>query len=194
MFQLNNVDFEYTEKILNQVTLHVEENKIGVIGINGIGKTTFLKLLHKELIPQSGEVAVEGDTYFIDFDLSHYIKFTLIDLLELCSELKSFCLDEQQSYIEKLHLQAFLNKPIGTLSKGVTKKVALLIGLLTIHDVLLIDEPFESIDHQSNKNLVEIFQNSNRKMVIVSHDFNYLQQSTNKIYELIDGKLVQYHD
>lgn len=57
-----------------------------------------------------------------------------------------------------------------------------MLGFLSIHPVLLIDEPYESLDEASNKNIIRLFQEIDRSLVIVSHDVNLLKQSVEEIY------------
>ncbi|WP_442405993.1 ABC transporter ATP-binding protein [Metabacillus malikii] len=164
--------------------MNIDSKKIGIIGENGIGKTTMLKLMSGQLVPQSGQIALSGDTYFVHFDLFKYKKFTLRDMLDLCMHLESFNCTDYMDYVKALHITSYMDVPIGKLSKGTIKKVALLFGFLSVHPILLIDEPFESLDKASNKNIIRLFNEEERGLVIVSHDLDMLQQSVDKIYHL----------
>lgn len=184
MYSFNQVNFKYSDDILKNFSLTINERKIGIIGENGIGKTTLLKLMSGQLEPTSGEISIQGEPYFVHFDLSKYKKFTLQDMLDLCMKLQSFDFSNYVDYLDALKIKSYLNVPIGKLSKGTAKKVALLLGFLSVHSVLLIDEPFESLDAESNANMIRLFREEKRGLVIVSHDIQMLEQSVEKIYQL----------
>ncbi|MED3662679.1 ATP-binding cassette domain-containing protein [Ureibacillus terrenus] len=184
MYSFHHVTFKYDDYILKDFTLDIKEKKIGITGNNGVGKTTLLRLMNGELTPDAGEISINGDTYFVQFDLLKYNKFTPQDMVDLCKTLKSFDCSNYLEYVQALNLLPFMNTPIGKLSKGTSKKVALLLGFLSVKPILLIDEPFESIDEDSNQNLISLFHNEERGLVIVSHDMNMLRQSVEKIYRM----------
>lgn len=194
MYSFDDVCFKYSEYILRDFNLEIKEKKIGIVGQNGAGKTTLLKLMGGELTPQSGRISIPGDSYFVHFDLIKYKKFTLNDMLDLCRGLKSFNYSRCIEYMQVLNISSFLDVPIGKLSKGTTKKVALLFGLLSLNPILLIDEPFESLDENSNKNLIQLFREEERGLVIVSHDISMLNNSVDKIYQLKNKGLNKYED
>lgn len=189
MYQFDNLLFKYDETIFQNVTLKINENKIGVIGENGIGKTTLLKLLDGELVPTKGNIYTGEYTYYVNFMLEKYCRFTLRDLLKICECMKSFDLTPIDKIIECLNVEKYIDTEIGKMSKGTAKKVSILLGFLTKNKILLIDEPFESLDEKTNKNLVNIFNLSRRPMVIVSHDISLLEQSVDAIYEIVDKNI-----
>lgn len=184
MYSFNHVDFKYSDYILKDFSLDIYDKKIGIIGENGIGKTTLLKLMSGQLTPDIGGISIFGESYFVNFDLSKYKQFTPQDMLDMCRKLKSFHCTRDVEYVAALNIPSYMNVPIGKLSKGTSKKVALLLGLLSVHPVLLIDEPFESLDEVSNENIIRLFKEEEKGLVIVSHDIRMLDQSVDTIYEL----------
>lgn len=189
MYKLENVSFKYQESIFNEANICIEEEKIGIVGENGIGKTTLLKLFNKELMPEKGSIEVEGRTYRVDFELEKYNKFTINDMIKIAKQLKGFDCSKLDEYIDLLNIQDYMDMEIGKLSKGTAKKVSLLLAFMTKDRVLLLDEPFESIDYKTNKALVDFFVKTDRKIVIVSHDIELLEESVEKIYEVKDKVL-----
>lgn len=191
MYTFENLSFRYRDYIFWDFTDSIPESKIGIVGKNGSGKTTLLKLLDGELEPEKGRVEVDGSTYFIDFELRRYRHFTALDMVELCGTLDSFDVSQAGMLMTSLGLAEYQAIPIGELSKGASKKVSLLMGLMAVADVLLIDEPFESIDAQSNDNLIELLRNDPRSFVVVSHDLVDLERTVDVVYAVQDQKLVR---
>lgn len=189
MYRFEDMSFRYRDFIFRDFTGEIPLGKVGIVGKNGVGKTTLLRLLDQQLFPQQGVVAVSGSTYLVDFELRKYRSFHPSDLLDLCGPLASFDLAGADRLITALNLDDYLHTPIGELSKGVTKKVSLLLGLLSTADVLLIDEPFESIDQESNENLIGILRSLDRGLVVVSHDRGHLSRCVDAVYRVADGRL-----
>ena len=189
MYSLNNLSFGYQDAIFDKVTINIRENRVGIIGENGVGKTTLLKLLDGELVQNNGNIELNGKTYFVNFDLKKYHRFTIEDLVNISSKLKSFDCSNLDEYIELLNIEKYMKMEVGKLSKGTAKKVGLLIGLLTKDRILLLDEPFESLDEKTNENLVAFFQKGERRAIIVSHDVELLDRSVEAIYEVADKTL-----
>lgn len=189
MYKLENVSFKYQESIFDEADICINEDKIGIIGENGIGKTTLLKLFNKELMPDTGSIEVDGRTYRVDFELEKYNKFTINDMISIAKQLKAFDCSKLEEYIELLNIRDYLDIEIGKLSKGTAKKVCLLLAFMTKDRVLLLDEPFESLDNKTNKALVEFFAKEERKIIIVSHELELLEESVEKIYEVKDKVL-----
>lgn len=189
MYSLEEMSFGYQEAIFENVTIQINENKIGLIGENGIGKTTLLKLFNGELKPGKGNISVDAKTYRVNFDLEKYKKFTISDLIEIAKKMQAFDCSNVEKYLKILNVEKYANTEIGKLSKGTAKKASLLLGFLTKDRVLLLDEPFESLDEKTNSNLVKLFYESEKKMIIVSHDYDLLDKSVDAIYEVTDRTL-----
>jgi ATPase subunit of ABC transporter with duplicated ATPase domains len=185
------MSFRYREWVFEAYSGSIEISKVGLVGKNGCGKTTLLKLLDRQLKPQKGRIRVAGSTYMVDFDLSSYKAFWPDDVVELCSHLSSFDTTQADHVIDYLGLGDYIKTPIGELSKGTVKKVALLMGFMSTADVLLVDEPFESIDQESNSHLVMMLRQRQGSHVIVSHDEGILRQCVDTVYTITDRKLAE---
>lgn len=68
MYSFHHVTFKYDDYILKDFTLDIKEKKIGITGNNGVGKTTLLRLMNGELTPDAGEISINGDTYFVQYE------------------------------------------------------------------------------------------------------------------------------
>ena len=194
MWQVKILFFGYDDNLIfKDANIEVYEDKVGIIGDNGIGKTTLLRLLAGELLPKKGTVKIDEKCYYTKYNFSKYEKFTINDFLMLINKLDSFNTDKSEYYIKLLGIDEYLIYTIGNLSKGTQKKVSLLLTFLSKRKVLLIDEPFESIDEKSNENIIYEFLKIDKKLIIISHDFKYLNRACSKIYE-VKNKGIEIYD
>jgi ATPase subunit of ABC transporter with duplicated ATPase domains len=192
LYSFSDLSFRYRDYIFRDYTRTIPEAKIGIVGPNGVGKTTLLKLLDRQLTPERGECRVEGATYLVDFNLAKYRNFYVDDLLNLAGRLESFDLDGVAGLLAALHLDDYRQIPLGELSKGVQKKTSLLLGLLSTADILLVDEPFESLDTESNQNLIGLFRARRQGLAIVSHDHDHLRDCVDALYRVGDGGMERW--
>ena len=191
MFVFDDLYFRYREYLFEGYTGEIKENKIAITGRNGSGKTTLLRLMDGQLKPESGRLHVAGTTYMADFDLSSYKRFSAADIVALCEPLRSFDTAPCQSLVEMLQFEEYVNIPVGELSKGSAKKVSLLLGFMSVADVLLLDEPFESIDAASNQAIMAWLNDTDRGVVLVSHDMDKVDQSVDQVFKIHERGLVR---
>lgn len=194
MWQINNLSFGYDKNYLfKDVNITIKENKIGLVGKNGVGKTTLLNILAKNIKISQGSIELKGETYFTTYDFSKYSKFTINDFLLLIKPLKSFSYSKVDYYLKLLDINEYKEAQLGTLSKGTLKKVGILLTFLSNREILLIDEPFESIDEDTNNNIIDEMLRIDKKYMVVSHDFDYLKRVCDKIY-YINNKGIEAYD
>lgn len=191
MFTFNDVTFRYRDYIFQDLTLQIPASRIGLVGPNGVGKTTLLRLLAGVLSAQRGAIGTPGEAYLVDFEVGKYKSFTPDDLMLLCSQLKSFDTSNAAAILTALNLGDYRKIPLGELSTGAKKKVSLTMGLISTSPLLLVDEPFESLDGESNARLERYFRRQQRATVIVSHDVPRLEASVDEIYRIEDRGLVK---
>ena len=193
MLSIKNLCFGYDDNLLfENISIDIKENKIGIIGKNGVGKTTLLNLLGGNLAAKKGIINIEKECYYTMYDFTKYAKFSINDFLKLLEPLESFNTSLINYYINLLDIDEYLDYKLGTLSKGTQKKVSLLITFLSNRKLLLIDEPFESIDEASNKKIVEELKRIDKSYIIVSHDLNYLSSVSEKIYQVKNKGIISY--
>ncbi|MCM0598370.1 ABC transporter ATP-binding protein [Periweissella fabalis] len=190
MLELKKLSFAYNETdiIFKNLTKKIPYKRIGIIGSNGIGKTTLLNLIDGR-DKYTGTINCSKSTFLVDFDLEKYGAFTVAEFFEMISSLKSFNSDLLYELCEKVNVNQLLDKKIKNLSKGSNKKIALLVAFASHRELLLLDEPFEAIDAASNQALMEILPRLEKELIIVSHDLGYLKCSVDKVYVMEGGKL-----
>ncbi|MDK2807625.1 MAG: transport system ATP-binding/permease protein [Clostridiales bacterium] len=192
------IDKSYTDKILlKEVTFGIQEtDKIGVLGINGCGKSTLLKMIAGVEKPDAGTIT-KGNQVSIAY-LSQTPQFaednSILENVVAGKQAKEshWNLEGQATaMLEKFGI-VDLSQPIENLSGGQKKRVALVRTLLTPADILVLDEPTNHLDHEMASWLEEFLAQWKKAFIMVTHDRYFLDQVTNKIFELKRGNLYSY--
>lgn len=185
----------YSEKILlNGISLFVNEGeKIGVIGINGTGKSTFLKILAGVEEPDSGTISKNPSirVEYLHQNPQWDGKRTVLEQVFLgasSDEVKDY---EAKSILTKLGITEF-DKQVGLLSSGQRKRVAIAIALIHPCEVLILDEPTNHLDNDMVVWLENYLIKYTGAIIMVTHDRYFLDRVTNRIVELDEGNLYSY--
>ncbi|MER1958363.1 MAG: thiol reductant ABC exporter subunit CydC [Solibacillus sp.] len=209
--QLNNVSYHYpsaTRPALKQITLAIQAGeKIAIIGPSGSGKSTLLQLLMKELRRTDGEFLIGAHpidaicTHSIYAHMStmlqhnHFFSGTVKSNLRLA---KPDATDEAlQTALNQAALDKKLDDPIfekgGNLSGGEKQRLAFARLLLKESDLWLVDEPFTSLDVQTEKTLFNtlLSQSARKTLLMVTHKLINLDQF-DRIYVMQQGEIVEF--
>ena len=195
---LENITKAYGERTLfDSVSLGVNEgDKIGVIGVNGTGKSTLLKIIAGLIEPDAGTVT-KGSSIQIaylpqtpEFDedasiLSHVLEGKLNGADDWTTE------SEAKTILNKLGFAEY-DRPARHLSGGEKKRVALARTLLNPADVLILDEPTNHLDPDMVLWLEQYLNRYRGVLIMVTHDRYFLDRVTNKILEIDDAHLYLY--
>ncbi|WP_456422473.1 ATP-binding cassette domain-containing protein [Thermococcus sp.] len=178
----------FDEPVLGGVSLEVEAGEVvGLIGPNGTGKSTLVKILAGVEGPDSGEVLVKNPSVLYQEDYLLPWK-RLRDNVCLWSKFRGKkC---ELKYAERLGLGDYLNLYPKQVSGGTRRKAAILRALLMDFDVLILDEPFTGLDKGSKKELLSIIRelaNSGKGVLVVSHQLEELFKVADRVY-LIGGR------
>ena len=192
---MNIMNIEHISKIFGEKTIFddasigiQEGDKIGIVGINGTGKSTLLRMIAGDEVPDSGNI----------------IRQNQLKLAWLPQEPKfpegatilSYAGDDEtgwkvQSNLSQLGIMDY-STPIEQLSGGQKRKVALAKVLAQDFDVLLLDEPTNHLDSAMIRWLEDYLKNFRGTILMVTHDRYFLDQVTNKILEISQGKIYSY--
>lgn len=197
LLSAQNITKIYVErKILDNVSFFLNEgDKIGIIGVNGTGKSTLLKILAGREHYDSGEITKTGGVrigYLPQtpvFD-SHatIIEHVFAGLSEAERDAKQY---EAKAILTKLGITDF-ERDITTMSGGEKRRVAIAAALVKPCEVLIMDEPTNHIDNETVTWLEELLQKYKGAIVMVTHDRYFLDRVSNKIIEVDRGKLYSY--
>ena len=183
----------YGEKVLfDKVVLGVNKgDKIGVIGVNGTGKSTFLKIIAGIEEPDAGEI-VSGRGVTVSY-LAQAPQFNLGDTIVgyVIKDKNNASEAEAKTILTKLGITDF-DAAINTLSGGQRKRIALARTLVSPAEVLILDEPTNHLDSDMVIWLEEYIKKFKGELIMVTHDRYFLDNVTNRIVELDGGKLYGY--
>lgn len=191
-----NVSFKYIEKkLLDNVSFSITDNdKIGVVGVNGTGKTTLLKLITGEEKPICGTVIKSGGMILNMLPQNPVFESgkKIIDCVMNYSTKEHPIMEyEAKSILSKLGLNDYEDN-VDYLSGGQKKRLALAICLVTYCDVLILDEPTNHLDNDLIVWLEKFLIKWKRGLIMVTHDRYFLQRVCNKMLELDFGKVYLY--
>ncbi len=217
LIRLRDINLAFgPEALLDNAELVIEAgDKIAVLGRNGQGKSTLLKVIDKELQPDSGEIEIsdgvsvsrlqqevpggEDSRNVYEVAASGYDEITTKALLELYRE-GSTNIDtttniwrasaDLQSIIGRLNLEP--DTPVSSLSGGQKRRVMLARALASEPNVLLMDEPTNHLDVESVVWLEAFLQKLNVTLIFVTHDRQLIRSLANRIVEIDRGKLTSW--
>jgi len=187
----------YSEKILlKDIVLGISSgNKIGVIGINGTGKSTLLKIIAGLETPDTGTITKASGVLVgylpqnpVFEDGVTVLKQVMFGIAEQQRESKEY---ECKSILTKLGITDF-DAPVRQLSGGQKKRVSMASALVTPVEVLVLDEPTNHMDNDMVDWLEAYLARYTGAILMVTHDRYFLDRVTNKIVELQDGNLYSY--
>lgn len=198
LLNVEKMSKSFTDKILfDKVTLGINEgDKIGIIGINGTGKSTLLKIIAGLVEVDEGSV-VKGKTVRIEYlaqNPEFDSKLTILENVVLgkkAAEEYRNLEGEAKTMLIKLGIEDY-DGSVEFLSGGQKKRVALVRTLLTEADILILDEPTNHLDNDMSEWLEEYLNKYNGALIMVTHDRYFLDKVTNKIVEIDKGNIYSY--
>ncbi len=199
ILSLENITHSYTErKLFDEASFYLHEGeKVGVIGINGTGKSTLLKIMAGLEIPDEGQVIKAANM------MIHYLPQNPIfneedTVLESVQNMIHHHANEDElvkakAMMTRLGITDFEQKT-SELSGGQRKRLALVSVLITPCDILILDEPTNHLDSEMAEWLENQLRGFRGALVMVSHDRYFLDSVTNRIIELDKGKIYSYNE
>lgn len=206
MIELKNVTKAFNaHKALDNVDMTINKGSVyGLLGSNGAGKSTILRLLSGIYRQEGGEVLIEGKPvydnvelkqriFFINDETVQFTSYTLNDLKDLY---KSYYPNFSEEIFEKLKTKINLptNRKISTFSKGMKRQAIFIIALACNTDYLLLDEAFDGLDPTMRiivrQMLVDAMIERNLTVVISSHNLKEMNDLCDTVGLLHNGKII----
>lgn len=202
--EMKNICKSFGEKqVLNNVSLTAEGGKaFGLLGRNGAGKTTSIRILMNVFSANSGEILLNGKQMdynsvkfgYLPEERGLYPKKKIIDQLVYFAELKGMKKNDAVKavdyWLERLSMQEYRNKRLDTLSKGNQQKIQLITALVHNPQIIILDEPFSGLDPVNAMLLKDVVKEEIEKGKIIffsSHQMNYIEEFCNDIAILNNG-------
>lgn len=198
LLTMEHITKAYTDKVLlDDVGFSInEDEKIGVIGINGMGKSTLLKVAAGIEPCDTGKISMGNHVKIC------YLEQTPVfaDGAAVLEAAVSGNIDEENRWTVEADAKAMLNRlgftdyseKIEHMSGGQKKRVALVNALLTSADILVLDEPTNHLDNEMSEWLEEYLNHFRGALLMVTHDRYFLDRVVNRIVEVDQGKLYNY--
>lgn len=208
---IENLTFAYQKQhpILKGISLNAGENEsIGIIGANGVGKSTFLKILVGLNLDFEGSIRVEEiplekkmlakirekiGYVFQDSDSQLFMTTVYEDV---AFAPRNYGLSEEevdrrvQSALEAVHIAHLKDKPIYQLSGGEKKLVSIATILSMTPDIILMDEPSVALDPQNRRNLIRVLNEFNHLKIIASHDLDFIWDTCKRVILMAEGQII----
>ena len=208
LLTVENITKVYTErKLFDNASFYLQEGgKVGIIGVNGTGKSTLLKIVAGLEEPDEGEV-IRANNIVIKY-LPQIPKFdpdaSVLESVLTYAQTGSVHKQEQKETHEMWNLESTaksmmtrlgildFEEKTGHLSGGQRKRLALVAVLITPCDVLILDEPTNHLDHDMAEWLENYLKSYKGAMIMVTHDRYFLDSVCNRIVEIDKGKIYSY--
>ncbi len=197
LLSAQNISKTYMErKVLDNVSFFLNEgDKVGIIGINGTGKSTLLRILAGAEEADSGEtIRTSGVRISYLPQIPEFEEHgTVLEqvMLHLPADLKEAKEFEAKSILGKLGITDY-TRDISILSGGERRRAGIAAALIQPSDILLLDEPTNHIDNETVQLLEEQLKKYRGAIVMVTHDRYFLNSITKKIVEVDRGNIFEY--
>ena len=206
ILELKNIDKSFGSKeVLKGVSFVAEGGKaFGLLGRNGAGKTTSIRILMNVFPANSGEVLIDGKPInydkigigYLPEERGLYPKKIIIDQLVYFAELKGMSTKDATKavdyWLNRLGMSEYRNKKLDTLSKGNQQKIQLVTALAHDPDIVILDEPFSGLDPVNAMLLKDVVKEQIAKGKIVlfsSHQMSYIEEFCDSIAIINAGKV-----
>ena len=192
------------QKVLNDISLSFSPGQsVALIGPNGSGKTTLIKSILGMVLPDSGEISINGKSLKNDFKYRDKIDYLpqianfpgnlkVNELIAMIKDLRDSKNTNDTKLIELFKLEPFLDKRLVNLSGGTKQKVNLVLAFMFDSPLIILDEPTSGLDpisHLRLKNLIFSEREKGKTILVTSHILSFVEEISDEIVFLLEGKI-----
>ena len=204
MIQINGLNKKFGKlTVLDGLELDISSGGIfAVLGPNGSGKTTLIKSILGMVIPDKGDIKIEGSSVLKQSKYRNNInylpqianfpaKLTVMELIKMVKNLRPKVAHDA-ALIKLFDLEPFLDKKLGNLSGGTKQKVNIVLTFMFESDLIILDEPTTGLDPISLIHLKEIIHREKEKgktILITTHIMSFVEEIADEIVFLLDGEI-----
>ena len=207
LLEINNLSKSFDNKeILKDINLSIQSGKIiGLLGKNGVGKTTLIKLINDLLTPTSGEILIKGQKIGVETKkvISYLPERTYLNKQMKVSEVISYFEDFYDNFdsekAKKLlkDLDLDINQKLAKMSKGMQEKVQLVLVMSRNADLYVLDEPLGGVDPATRDYILDTILsnfNENASVIISTHLISDIEKILDEVIFIDKGQIVLQSD
>ncbi len=191
-------------EVLKGIDLSIGEGGIfSILGPNGSGKTTLIKCILGMVIPDSGEITIDGIPLKNNYKYRETIDYLpqianfpgnlkVRELINMIKDLRDSKNNNEEELIELFKLQPYLSKRLVNLSGGTKQKVNLVLTFMFDSPLIILDEPTSGLDPISLLRLKKLIASEREKgktLLITSHILSFVEEVADEIVFLLEGKI-----
>lgn len=205
MIEVKNLHKKFGKnEVLTGIDLTINEGGIfSILGPNGSGKTTLIKAILGMVLPDSGEIFINGKSLKNDFKYREKIDYLpqianfpgnlkVNELIAMIKDLRAGKKTNDEELIELFKLQPFLDKRLVNLSGGTKQKVNLVLTFMFDSPLIILDEPTSGLDpisHLRLKNLIFSEKEKGKTILVTSHILSFVEEIADEIVFILEGKI-----
>lgn len=211
IIKIKKISKKFRQNVLYEnASLDIEAGKtIGIVGGNGTGKSVLFKLITGLEFVDEGEIFVRDKRVGKDLDFPENVGLFVnqpgyIDFYDGFTNLKLLAdiqgkIDDRtiRDYMTRVGLDPNNKSRVKTYSSGMKQKLGITQAIMENQDIILLDEPFNALDFQTNVDVLKILislKEEGKTILLTSHQHEYLERICDEIYMILDKKLVLFND
>ena len=207
LLEINHLNKSFDNKeILKDINLSIQSGKIiGLLGKNGVGKTTLIKLINDLLTPTSGEILIKGQKIGVETKkvISYLPERTYLNKQMKVSEVISYFEDFYDNFDSKKakkllkDLDLDINQKLTKMSKGMQEKVQLVLVMSRNADLYVLDEPLGGVDPATRDYILDTILsnfNENASVIISTHLISDVEKILDEVIFIDKGQIVLQSD
>lgn len=205
MIEIKNLHKKFGKnEVLKGIDLAINQGGIfSILGPNGSGKTTLIKSILGMVLPDSGDIFINGKSLRNNYKYRDTIDYLpqianfpgnlkVNELIAMIKDLRAGKVTNDAELIEIFKLQPFLNKRLVNLSGGTKQKVNLVLTFMFDSPIVILDEPTSGLDpisHLRLKNLIFAEKEKGKTILVTSHILSFVEEISDEIVFLLEGKI-----